>query len=234
MTELQPVTKPSGAERRRSSRVRLAVPLQATWTNEQGGQVSEYAETEVFNAQGGLLCMKTGQPIAMEIQLTNPQTQETARARVVGFRESRPKGVLRVAVELASASQTFWGVSFPAVSGTATRFTGGRGDSRNQRRVSLFTQIESRSSGATSLGRTRNISMNGLLVESRDTFDPQTNVIVRFSLASGHTIQAEGVVMHSLLGVHMGIKFIKLKDDDRKIIEHFVKQVAPRAARELS
>ena len=223
-----------GGERRRSPRVRLAVPLKATWTNEQGRRINEYAETEVFNAQGGLLCMKTGLPIAMEIELTNPRTQETARARVVGFREARPKGVLRVAVELASASRTFWGVNFPAVSGTATRFTGGRGDSRNQRRVSLFTQIESRSSGATSLGRTRNISMNGLLVESRDTFDPQTNVIVRFSLASGHTIQAEGVVMHSLLGVHMGIKFIKLKDDDRKIIEHFVKQVAPRAARELS
>ena len=227
------MTKPSGAERRRSPRVHLAVPLKATWTNEQGGRISEYAETEVFNAQGGLLCMKTGQPIAMEIQLTNPQTQESARARVVGFRESRPKGVLRVAVELASASQTFWGVSFPAVSGT-TRFTGGRGDSRKQRRVSLFTQIESRSSGATSLGRTRNISMNGLLVESRDTFDPQTNVIVRFSLASGHTIQAEGVVIHSLLGVHMGIKFIQLKDDDRKIIEHFVKQVATLATHELS
>ncbi len=66
--------------------------------------------------------------------------------------------------------------------------------------------------------------MNGLLVESRDTFDPQTNVIVRFSLACGHTIQAEGVVIHSLLGVHMGIKFLQLKDDDRKAIEEFVRQ----------
>ncbi len=145
MTELQPVTEPSGAERRRSPRVRLAVLLQATWTNEQGRRTSEYAETEVFNAQGGLLCMKTGLPIPMEIQLTNPQTQG-----------------------------------------------------------------------------------------SRDTFDPQTNVIVRFSLASGHTIQAEGVVIHSLLGVHMGIKFIQLKDDDRKVIEHFVKQVATLATHELS
>ena len=103
------MTKPSGAERRRSPRVHLAVPLKASWTNEQGGRISEYAETEVFNAQGGLLCMKTGLPIAMEIQLTNPQTQETARARVVGFRESRPKGVLRVAVELACG----WGLGWP-------------------------------------------------------------------------------------------------------------------------
>ena len=216
-----------GGERRRSPRVRLTVPLEVVWTQEGGVRVSQQAETELFNAQGGLLRMKTGLPIPMEIRLINPQTQETARARVVGYRESRPKGVVRVAVELASASRTFWGVSFPAVSGTATRFTGGRGDSRKQRRVSLFTQIESRSSGATSLGRTRNISMNGLLVESRDTFESQTNVIVRFSLASGRTIQAEGVVIHSLLGVHMGIKFIQLKDDDRKIIDDFVRMSPP-------
>lgn len=120
------MTEPSGAERRRSPRIRLAVPLKATWTNEQGGRISEHAETEVFNAQGGLLSMKAGLPIPMEIQLTNPRTQETARARVVGFRESRPKGVLRVAVELASASQTFWGVSLPAVSRTVTRPPRGR------------------------------------------------------------------------------------------------------------
>ena len=71
-----------------------------------------------------------------------------------------------------------------------------------------------------------NIGMNGLLVESRNTFDPQTNVIVRFSLAFGHIIQAEGVVIHSLLGVHMGIRFMQLKDDDRKVIEDFVQQIS--------
>ena len=220
------MTKPSGAERRRSPRIRLAVPLKATWTNEQGGRISEHAETEVFNAQGGLLCMKAGLPIAMEIQLTNPQTQETARARVVGFRESRPKGVLRVAVELASASQTFWGVSFPAVSRTVTRPPRGREVPRQDSRVNLVTQVESRSSGATSLGHTKNISAGGLLVESRDTFESQTNVIVRFNLPSGRAVQADGVVVHSESGVHMGIRFMQLKDDDRDIIEDFVQQIS--------
>ncbi len=221
------MTEPSGAERRRSARVRLAVPLKATWTNEQGGRISEYAETEVLNAQGGLLCMKTGQPIAMEIQLTNQQTQETARARVVGFRESRPKGVLRVAVEFASASQTFWGVSFPAVSRTVTRPPRGREVPRQYPRVNLVTQVESRSSGATSLGQTKNISTGGLLVESRDTFESQTNVIVRFNLPSGRAVQVDGVVVRSESGVHMGIRFVQLKADDRKIIDDFVRMSPP-------
>ncbi len=221
------MTEPSGAERRRSARVRLAVPLKAMWTNEQGGQVSEHAETEVFNAQGGLLCMKTGLPIPMEIQLTNPQTQEIARARVVGFRESRPKGVLRVAVELTSASQTFWGVSFPAVSRTATRPPSGREVPRQNPRVNLVTQVESRSSGATSLGQTKNISTGGLLVESHDTFESQTNVIVRFNLPSGRAVQVDGVVVRSKSGVHMGIRFVQLKADDRKIIDDFVRMSPP-------
>jgi hypothetical protein len=90
----------------------------------------------------------------------------------------------------------------------------------------LVTQVESRSSGATSLGHTKNISAGGLLVESRDTFESQTNVIVRFNLPSGRAIQADGVVVHSESGVHMRIRFMQLKDDDRNIIEDFVQQIS--------
>ena len=90
----------------------------------------------------------------------------------------------------------------------------------------MVTQVESRSSGATSLGHTKNISAGGLLVESRDTFESQTNVIIRLNLPSGRAIQAEGVVVHSESGVHMGIRFMQLKDDDRDIIEDFVQQIS--------
>ncbi len=53
MTELQPVVKPSGAERRRSARVRLAIPVEVEWTGEDQAPVREHAETEVLNAYGG-------------------------------------------------------------------------------------------------------------------------------------------------------------------------------------
>ncbi len=95
---------------------------------------------------------------------------------------------------------------------------------RKHPRVRLLTQVESQTSGASSLGRTENISQGGLLVHTRETFDASTNVIVRFNLSPGHLIEAPGVVMHSLPQVSMGIKFLKLKDDDRKAIEEFVLQ----------
>ncbi len=95
---------------------------------------------------------------------------------------------------------------------------------RKHPRVRLLTQVESQTSGASSLGRTENISQGGLLVYTRETFDASTKVIVRFNLSPGHLIEAPGVVMHSLPQVSMGIKFLQLKDDDRKAIEEFVRQ----------
>ena len=95
---------------------------------------------------------------------------------------------------------------------------------RKHPRAQLLTQVESQTSGATSIGRTENISQGGLLVYTRETFDASTNVIVRFNLSPGHLIEAPGVVMHSLPQVSMGIKFLQLKDDDRKAIEEFVRQ----------
>ena len=94
---------------------------------------------------------------------------------------------------------------------------------RKHPRVRLLTQVESQTSGATSIGRTENISQGGLLVYSRETFDASTKVIVRFNLSPGHLIEAPGVVMHSLPQVSMGIKFLQLKDNDRKAIEEFIR-----------
>ncbi len=62
-------------------------------------------------------------------------------------------------------------------------------------------------------------------MESRDTFESQTNVIVRFNLPSGRAVQADGVVVRSESGVHMRIRFMQLKDDDRNNIEDFVQQI---------
>ena len=90
---------------------------------------------------------------------------------------------------------------------------------RKHPRVRLVTQVE-----ATSLGRTENVSVGGVLVVTRETFEANTRVIVRFNLPPDRSIEAPGVVMHSLPQVSMGIKFLQLKDDDRKAIEEFVRQ----------
>lgn len=85
----------------------------------------------------------------------------------------------------------------------------------------LVTQVE-----ATSIGRTENISVGGMLVSTRQTFEPETEVIVRFKLPAGRTIQAQGRVVHTLSRLKMGIQFLEMKEEDQKAIEEFVKQAS--------
>ncbi len=59
---------------------------------------------------------------------------------------------------------------------------------------------------------------------TRETFEANTRVVVRFNIPPDRSIEALGVVMHSLPQVSMGIKFLQLKDDDRKAIEEFIRQ----------
>ena len=95
---------------------------------------------------------------------------------------------------------------------------------RKHPRARLLTQVESQTSGATSIGRTENISQGGLLVYTRETFDASTSVIVRFNLSPGRLIEAQGKVVHVQVGVQMGIQFSQVTDEDRKAITEFVRE----------
>ncbi len=92
---------------------------------------------------------------------------------------------------------------------------------RRHPRVRLVTQVE-----ATSLGRTENISEGGMLVVTRDTFEPGTEVKFRFSLPGGRSIEGYGKVIHSKSKTQMGIEFGDLKQEDRKAIATFVREAA--------
>jgi c-di-GMP-binding flagellar brake protein YcgR len=101
---------------------------------------------------------------------------------------------------------------------------------RRYPRVRLVTQVESRASGQSSIGRTENISEGGVLVLSRDTFEPETDVIVRFSLAPNQTVQARGTVVHATPGVSMGIQFVQIKPEEAAAIRDFVSRAADEQA----
>ena len=98
---------------------------------------------------------------------------------------------------------------------------------RKNLRAHLVTQVESRASGATSVGQTGDISEGGLLVLSHQVLPANTEVLVRLKLPSGHAVEARGVVMRAKPGVEMGIRFLELKDEDRKAILAFVREVKP-------
>ena len=107
-TEGQPPVK----EKRRGSRFPVVVFVEARWERLGGEIVTETAQAMEVSALGGLLDMKTFPTVGSEIGLTNLLSKQTARARVVGTRPAKDGGALRVAVELLSPSDTFWGLNF--------------------------------------------------------------------------------------------------------------------------
>ncbi|MGH9862114.1 MAG: PilZ domain-containing protein [Candidatus Acidiferrales bacterium] len=98
---------------------------------------------------------------------------------------------------------------------------------RRSQRVGLMTQVESRATRTTSIGRTQDISVDGLLVLARETFDPKTEVEFRLNLPPippGRPIEGQGIVVRTRPGVEMAIQFLYLKDDDRQAIADFIGQ----------
>jgi len=96
---------------------------------------------------------------------------------------------------------------------------------RERRRVSLLAQVESGTVAHFSIGRVQNISEGGLFVKTPDTFDPTTEITVRFNLPPiphGRHIESMGVVIHAKPGVHMGIEFLQMKEEHRKAIAELV------------
>ena len=109
-----PRTDPTEAERRRSQRVRLAVPVEVAWKTSDGARHSVHAKSEVVNAYGGLLQMNEPYPpIKQVVELSHLPKHQSSRARVVWVMEPEDGKPARIAVELAIPSQAFWGISFP-------------------------------------------------------------------------------------------------------------------------
>jgi len=99
---------------------------------------------------------------------------------------------------------------------------------RQSLRARLVTQIESHVPAGSSIGHSENVSQTGLLVLTRDTFDPQSEVTIRFNLPPvppGHPVECQGVVVRAEPGVNMAIEFRQLKDEDRRALTAYVHQV---------
>lgn len=107
-TEGQPRTK----EKRRGSRFPVVVFVEAKWQATTGEVVKETAQAIEVSALGGLLDMKAYPRVGSELELTNLLSGQTAKVRVVGTRLSKDGGAPRVAVELVTSSDTFWGLNF--------------------------------------------------------------------------------------------------------------------------
>jgi hypothetical protein len=100
------------ANRRRSERVMLQVPVTVLGETPEHRQVREETQTLVVNAHGGLLKLKaevlSGQPLI----LVNPKNSKKQHCRVVRVEQPSPD-YFAVAFEFDQPSPGFWPITFP-------------------------------------------------------------------------------------------------------------------------
>src|SRR5579862_4745696 len=99
------------AERRRSHRFAVSVPLETSWCGADGKAVKADAVAKQVNIRGGFLEMTTYPEVGSRITLTNFLTAETGEARVLATPNSREGVSQGIVVELVVPSDRFWGVS---------------------------------------------------------------------------------------------------------------------------
>jgi hypothetical protein len=106
-------TTPDGskAERRKTSRFLVAVPIEASWRDAEGVPVLIQAVAKQVNANGGFLEMTHYPSVGSRITLTNFLSAETAEARVLATPSSREGVSHGIVIELITPSDKFWGVN---------------------------------------------------------------------------------------------------------------------------
>lgn len=101
-----------GANRRRSERVRLQIPIIVMTESVEHEHMEEETQTVVVNAHGGLLKLRMEVLPAQPVVLKHPYSGAEAKARVVRV-ENPPGGFMAVAFEFLEPSPHFWPVEFP-------------------------------------------------------------------------------------------------------------------------
>ncbi len=97
---------------RRSSRVTLAIPIVVYGKGPDNKMFYEEATTQVVNAHGGLLILRTAVTRQQRLVLRNPKKGEEVRCCVTYLKDTQT-GPSEVGVEFDAPAPRFWGIAFP-------------------------------------------------------------------------------------------------------------------------
>ena len=106
------MTDANPANRRRSERVMLQVPVIVEAWAHDGQPRQEEAHTSVVNAHGGLMKLKMNVKAGQPILLVNAKTNVKQGCRVVRV-ETSEAGMSAVAFEFDQPAPQFWPIHFP-------------------------------------------------------------------------------------------------------------------------
>ena len=102
---------------------------------------------------------------------------------------------------------------------------------RGSQRATLIVQVECKTGGDWGLGHTQDISDGGLLLVTPETFEPRTEITVRFNLPPdppSFFVETPGVVARVQPGQFIGIQFLQVTERQRDAIAKYVRQVLER------
>ena len=102
----------SGAIKRRSSRVTIDIPVEVYGQGSDGKLFHEETRTQVVNAHGALVLLKTEVRVKQVLLVINKKTRRETQCRVA-YRKELQKGRAEVGMEFLDPSPGFWGVGFP-------------------------------------------------------------------------------------------------------------------------
>lgn len=105
---------------------------------------------------------------------------------------------------------------------------------RRYARIPIMTPVEIHARervGPPIIGRIENLSAGGMLAACRESFDPQTELAMLFSLPTGNPIQAFGRVIYAMPGSRYGVEFMDLDQEAFQQVEQFTHKVLGYARR---
>jgi hypothetical protein len=100
----------TSAERRKSRRFPVVVPIEVSWRGKDGISVKEDAVARQVNANGGFVKMDSYPELGSRVTLANFLSAQTAEARVLAAPDSRQGVANGIIVELTIPNESFWGV----------------------------------------------------------------------------------------------------------------------------
>jgi PilZ domain len=100
-------------ERRRSSRVRIRIPVRVHSSEANGEPRDASAEVISVSRTGALLRLPFLPEMGSRIEVLHGLSHEVREFRVISLRSKKDNGPFELGVEILHPNRDFWGVSFP-------------------------------------------------------------------------------------------------------------------------
>jgi hypothetical protein len=96
-------------------------------------------------------------------------------------------------------------------------------EKRQHRRARLVTQVICETLGRESIMVTRDVSVGGMFVSTKNPFPQDCEVALSFRLrAADAPLSCRGKIVYAIAGMGMGIEFAGLSEQGRQALQKFV------------